>query len=56
MYADDGNMTFTANDSTCSQQYAQISQLPIGGTIHRDAFMKACLTNVNDTAKTDPAP
>jgi hypothetical protein len=56
MYADDGSLTYTASDSTCSQEYAQISQEPTGGTIHRDAFMKACLTNVHDTAKTDPAP
>ncbi|MCX4641792.1 hypothetical protein [Streptomyces sp. NBC_01446] len=47
-------MTYTASDSTCSQEYAQISQEPSGGTIHRDAFMKACLTNVDDIAKTDP--
>lgn len=56
VYVDDGSMTYTASDSTCSQEYAQISQEPTGGNIHRDAFMKACLTNVNDTAKTDPAP
>lgn len=56
VYADDGNETYTANDSTCSQQYTQISQQPNGGTIHRNAFMTACLTNVNDTAKTDSAP
>ncbi|MFH9967352.1 hypothetical protein ACH4PR_39255 [Streptomyces mirabilis] len=56
VYTDDGSMTYTASDSTCSQEYAQISQEPTGGTVHRDAFMKTCLTNVNDTAKTDPAP
>jgi hypothetical protein len=49
-------MTYTASDNTCSQEYAQISQQPTGGTVHRDAFIKACLTNVNDTAKADPAP
>ncbi|MGW5247132.1 hypothetical protein ACWEQN_25415 [Streptomyces sp. NPDC004129] len=56
VYTDDGNLTYTASEATCSQQYATISQQPNGGTIHRDAFMKACLDNVNDTAKTDPAP
>ncbi|MGW2799512.1 hypothetical protein [Streptomyces sp. NPDC001269] len=56
VYIDDGNLTYTASEATCSQQYATISQQPNGGTIHRDAFMKACLDNVNDTAKTDPAP
>ncbi|MFD5118529.1 hypothetical protein [Streptomyces sp. NPDC058385] len=56
MYVDDGSMTYTASDSTCAQEYAQISQEPTGGTIHRDVFMKACLTNVDATAKTDPAP
>ncbi|MEV7385275.1 MULTISPECIES: hypothetical protein [unclassified Streptomyces] len=56
VYADDGSMTYTASDSTCSQEYAQISEEPTGGTVHRDDFMKACLTNVNDTAKTDSAP
>ncbi|WP_055495637.1 hypothetical protein [Streptomyces sp. TP-A0356] len=56
VYTDDGNLTYTASEATCSQQYATISQQPNGGTIHRDAFMKACLDNVNDTAKTDPGP
>ncbi|MCX4429587.1 hypothetical protein [Streptomyces mirabilis] len=56
VYTDDGNLTYTAGEATCSQQYATISQQPNGGTIHRDAFMKACLDNVNDTAKADPAP
>ncbi|UXY23055.1 hypothetical protein N8I84_33405 [Streptomyces cynarae] len=56
VYADDGSMSYTASDSTCSQEYSQISQEPNGGSIHRDLFMKACLNNVNDTAKTDPAP
>ncbi|MER5661772.1 hypothetical protein [Streptomyces mirabilis] len=56
VYTDDGNLTYTASEATCSQQYATISQQPNGGTIHRDAFMKACLDNVDDTAKTDPAP
>ncbi|MEU2779080.1 hypothetical protein ABZ646_41095 [Streptomyces sp. NPDC007162] len=49
MYTDDGSETYTASDSTCSQETR-------GGTVHRDDFMKACLTNVNDTAKADPAP
>ncbi|MGW0208999.1 hypothetical protein ACWDZ8_25425 [Streptomyces sp. NPDC003233] len=56
VYTDDGNTTYTASDSTCSQEYSQISQEPNGGNVHRDLFMKACLNNVNDTAKTDPAP
>lgn len=56
VYTDDGNTTYTASDNTCSQEYSQISQEPNGGTVHRDLFMKACLNNVNDTAKTDPAP
>ncbi|MGW1255993.1 hypothetical protein ACWD5Q_12570 [Streptomyces sp. NPDC002513] len=56
VYVDDGSMTYTASDSTCSREYAQISQESNGGTVDRDDFMKACLTNVNDTAKTDPAP
>ncbi|MFD7475187.1 hypothetical protein ACFV8Z_24270 [Streptomyces sp. NPDC059837] len=56
VYVDDGSMTYTASDSTCSQEYAQISQEPTGGTVHRNDFMKACLTNVNDTAKADPTP
>ncbi|MEV8560601.1 hypothetical protein AB0478_29935 [Streptomyces sp. NPDC051917] len=56
VYTDDGNTTYTASDSTCSQEYSEISQEPNGGSVHRDLFMKACLNNVNDTAKTDPAP
>jgi hypothetical protein len=56
VYSDSGTMTFTASDATCSQQYSQISQDPNGGTVLRDTFMKACLTNVHDTAKTDPSP
>ncbi|WUD72070.1 hypothetical protein OG937_10355 [Streptomyces sp. NBC_00510] len=56
VYTDDGTVTFTASDTTCSLQYSQISKEPTGGTVHRDDFMKACLTNVNDTAKADPAP
>ncbi|MFD7445820.1 hypothetical protein [Streptomyces sp. NPDC059909] len=56
IYTDDGDLTFTASDTTCSQQYSQISKEPNGGTVHRDDFMKACLDNVNDTAKADPAP
>ncbi|MGW3028746.1 hypothetical protein [Streptomyces sp. NPDC001221] len=56
VYTDDGNLTYTASEATCSQQYATLSQQPNGGTIHRDAFMKACLDNVNDTAKSDPTP
>lgn len=56
VYSDSGSMSFTASDSTCSQQYSQISQEPNGGTVQRDLFMKACLTNVHDTAKTDPSP
>ena len=54
--SDSGGLTYTASDATCSQQYSTISQEPNGGTVDRDAFMKACLTNVNDTAKADPAP
>ncbi|MFF9602379.1 hypothetical protein ACF1GY_08865 [Streptomyces sp. NPDC014684] len=56
VYTDDGNTTYTSSDSTCSQEYSQISQEPNGGTVHRDLFMKACLNNVNDTAKADTAP
>jgi hypothetical protein len=56
VYTDDGSTTYTATDSTCSQEYSEISQEPNGGTVHRDLFMKACLNNVNDTAKTDSAP
>jgi hypothetical protein len=56
VYSDSGAMTFTASDTTCSEEYAQISQEPNGGTVQRDVFMKACLTNVHDTAKSDPSP
>jgi hypothetical protein len=56
VYTDEGNTTYTASDSTCSQEYSEISQEPNGGSAHRDLFMKACLNNVNDTAKIDPAP
>lgn len=53
---DSGALAYTASDATCSEQYSTISQEPNGGTVDRDTFMKACLTNVNDTAKADPAP
>ncbi|MDX3357421.1 hypothetical protein PV703_29790 [Streptomyces sp. ME01-24h] len=56
VYSDSGSVSFTPNDSTCSEQYSQVSRESTGGTVQRDLFMKACLTNVHDTAKTDPAP
>ncbi|MFC5911296.1 hypothetical protein [Streptacidiphilus monticola] len=56
VYTDGGVLSYTASDATCSQQYAAISTQQVGGTVSRDAFMKACLTNIDDTAKSDPAP
>lgn len=56
VYSDSGVVTYTANDTTCSAQYARVSEASNGATVNRDAFMKACLTNVQDTAKTDKTP
>lgn len=56
VYSDSGAMTYTANDTTCSAEYASVSGASNGATVNRDAFMKACLTNIQDTAKTDTTP
>jgi len=51
-----GNITYTASDETCSAAYSETtrSMPPSLPPLDRTAFMNACLTDINVTAKQDP--
>jgi hypothetical protein len=55
-YDSAGNVVFTPNDTTCSDQYTSLSGQYTTVAIDRGTFMTACLQSLPQTLKKDTTP